>query len=85
MACEKTTTVTIRLLKEALHAVIAWLFETENLECVSARVFAPNTASRALLRSLGFTENGVIPRCVKGYGGEVFDDVIHTLLREDFP
>lgn len=72
-------------MKEALHAVIAWLFETENLECVSARVFAPNTASRALLRSLGFTENVVIPRCVKGYGGEVFDDVIHTLLREDFP
>ena len=71
-------------MKEALHAVIAWLFETENLECVSARVFAPNTASRALLRSLGFTENGVIPHCVKGYGGAVFDDVIHTLLREDF-
>ena len=71
-------------MKEALHAVIAWLFETENLECVSARAFAPNAASRALLRSLGFTENGIIPRCVKGYGGVVFDDVIHTLLPEDF-
>ena len=25
-------------------------------------------------------ENGIIPRCVKGYGGIVFDDVIHTLF-----
>lgn len=71
-------------MKEALHAVIAWLFETENLECVAARAFAPNTASRALLRSLGFQENGIIPHCVKGYGGVIYDDVIHTLLREDF-
>lgn len=71
-------------MKEALQAVIGWLFEEEKLECVSARVFAPNTASRALLRSLGFQENGIIPRCVKGYGDVVYDDVIHTLFREDF-
>ena len=71
-------------MKEAMHAVIRHLFEKENLECVSARAFAPNAASRALLRSLGFHENGVIPKCVKGYGDVIFDDVIHTLFREDF-
>lgn len=71
-------------MKEAMQAVIRHLFETENLECISARVFAPNAASRGLLRSLGFQENGIIPKCVKGYGDVVFDDVIHTLLREDF-
>lgn len=71
-------------MKEAMEAVIAHLFETEQLECICARAFAPNVASRALLRSLGFQENGIIPRCVKGYGDVVFDDVIHTLLREDF-
>ena len=71
-------------MKEAMQAVLRHLFEMEHLECVSARVFAPNTASRALLRSLGFRENGIIPRCVKGYGNIVFDDVIHTLLQEDF-
>lgn len=71
-------------MKEAMHALIQHLFAEENLECVSARVFAPNTASRALLRSLGFQENGTIPRCVKGYTGEVFDDVIHTLFKENF-
>lgn len=72
------------LMKEAMGAVIRYLFQEENLECISARAFAPNMASRALLRSLGFQENGIIPRCVKGYGDVVFDDVIHTLLREDF-
>ena len=71
-------------MKEAMQAVLRCLFEQEKLECVSARAFAPNIASRALLRSLGFQENGILPRCVKGYGDVVFDDVIHTLLREDF-
>lgn len=71
-------------MKEAMDALIRHLFEEENLECISCRAFAPNTASRALLKSLGFQENGIIPRCVKGYGDVIFDDVIHTLFREDF-
>ena len=32
-------------MKEALHAVIRHLFQTEALECVAARAFAPNAAS----------------------------------------
>lgn len=71
-------------MKEAMQAVIGDLFANEALECISARAFADNSASRALLKSLGLQENGIIPRCVKGYGGVIFDDVIHTLLREDF-
>ena len=71
-------------MKEALRAVIGYLFETENLDCVASRSFAPNTASLALLRSLGFTQNGIIPHCVKGYQDTIFDDVLHTLFREDF-
>ena len=67
-------------MKEAMRAVTAHLFETEKLECICCRAFAPNTASRALLKSLGFQENGIIPRCVKGFTGEIFDDVIHTLF-----
>ena len=67
-------------MKEAMQAVIQYLFEEEKLECISARVFAPNVASRALLKSLGFRENGILPYCVKGYTGEIFDDVLHTLF-----
>ena len=71
-------------MKEALGAVIAHLFESENQECVAARCFAPNTASLALLKSLGFTQDGYIPRCVKGYGDRIFDDTLHSLFRKDF-
>ena len=66
-----------------MQAVLGELFATKDLVCVSARAFAPNTASRALLKSLGFTENGIIPQCVKGYADVVFDDVIHTLFPEN--
>lgn len=71
-------------MKEAMYAVIAHLFESENLECVAARCFAPNTASLALLKSLGFRQDGRIPRCVKGYQDQIFDDTLHSLFRNDF-
>lgn len=70
-------------MKEAMDAVIRYLFEEEKLDCICARAFADNTASRALLRSLGFQENGIIPLCVKGYGDVIFDDVIHTMFPQD--
>lgn len=69
-------------MKEALQSVINDLFEKENLECVAARAFAPNTASIALLRSLGFRQDGLIPRCVKGYADVVYDDTLHSLFRK---
>ena len=71
-------------MKEALRALIAHLFEAENLTCISARSFAPNLASRALLETLGFHQDGLIRKCVQGYGGEVFDDTLYSLFREEF-
>lgn len=71
-------------MKEALRALIGYLFAKENLTCVAARSFAPNVASRALLASLGFHQDGWIPRCVVGYGDVLFDDTLHSLFREEF-
>ena len=68
-------------MKEALQAVIDYLFTQEKVECVSARCFAPNEASLALLKSLGFHQDGYIPRCVKGYRDQIFDDTLHSLFR----
>jgi RimJ/RimL family protein N-acetyltransferase len=68
-------------MKEALQAVIDYLFAQEKVECVSARCFAPNEASLALLKSLGFHQDGYIPRCVKGYKDQIFDDTLHSLFR----
>lgn len=69
-------------MKEAMEAVISHLFETEDLTCVSARCFAPNEASLALLRSLGFHRDGYIPQCVKGYKDQIFDDTLHSRFRK---
>lgn len=71
-------------MKEALTAVIAHLFREEGMDCVAARAFSVNTASRKLLASLGFHQNGEIPRCVKGFGGVIFDDTIYSMAREEF-
>ena len=71
-------------MKEALGAVIDHLFREEKLQCVAARSFAPNVASRKLLESLGFHQVGYIPKCVKGYGDVVFDDTLYSLFREEW-
>lgn len=70
-------------MKEALGKVVDHLFDAEKMECVSARSFAPNRASRKLLESLGFHQDGLIPQCVKGYRDVVFDDALYSLLREE--
>ena len=70
-------------MKEALGTLIHYLFETEPLSCVAARCFVPNIASQRLLESLGFHKNGVIPKCVKGYKGQIFDDCLYSLMKEN--
>ena len=68
-------------MKEALRALIDYLFAIQNLTCVAARSFAPNIASRKLLESLGFHCDGYIPKCVKGCGDVIFDDTLYSLFR----
>lgn len=70
-------------MKEALSALISYLFETENLSCITARSFAPNVASQRLLESLGFQREGLLRRCVKGFEGIIFDDFLYSLFKED--
>ena len=71
-------------MKEALAALIDHCFAEEKLECVSARCFVPNVASQRLLESLGFTREGVLRKCVKGYRDTVFDDCLYSLMKEDW-
>lgn len=69
-------------MKEALTELIRHLFEEEKLDCIAARAFADNEASINLLKSLGFHQDGLIPKCVKGYRDVIFDDTIHSLMRK---
>ena len=65
-------------MREALSCVLRHLFEA-GAERVAARAFAPNIASRRLLESLGFRQEGMLRRAVRGYGGLVFDDTLYSL------
>lgn len=70
-------------MKEALEALIHRFFAEDKVTCVAARCFAPNVASRRLLESLGFSREGVVRKCVKGYGGIIFDDCLYSLMRHE--
>lgn len=65
-------------MREALSCVLRHLFEA-GAERIAARAFAPNIASRRLLESLGFRQEGMLRRAVRGYGGLVFDDTLYSL------
>ncbi len=69
-------------MQEALQEFIPHLMERENLECITARTFRPNIASRRLLNSLGFEQMGFVPRCVKGYGDVIFDDLLFSRFKD---
>lgn len=71
-------------MKEAIAALIDYFFTQGKLDCVAARCFAPNIASQRLLESLGFTRDGCVRKCVKGYQNIVFDDCLYSLMREDW-
>lgn len=71
-------------MSEALTGVLDYLFREAGKELVSARVFRENAPSLALLEKLGFTREGMLRRAVKGYGGVVHDDVLFSILREEF-
>ncbi len=68
-------------MKEALACILDHLFDA-GAERVAARAFAPNTASRRLLESLGFRQEGLLRRAVRGYGGVVFDDTLYSIDRD---
>lgn len=68
---------------EALRAVIKWLFNSQGCEIASAQALAPNTASQALLKGLGFTQEGILRRAMN-WEGTVYDSVCFSLLREEF-
>ncbi len=67
-------------MKEALACILDRLFDA-GAERVAARAFAPNVASRRLLESLGFRQEGLLRRAMRGYGGVVFDDTLYSVDR----
>ena len=72
------------LMTEALESVVAYGFERLGLEVISARVFGGNVGSQRVLEKLGFTQEGLLRRAIRGHGGVVHNDMLFSLLREDW-
>ena len=69
---------------EALEAVLAYLFRERKPDVISARALSVNAASIGLLEKLGFVREGCLRRGVRGYGDVLHDDVLFSILKEDF-
>lgn len=69
---------------EALRQMITYVFEERQADVLSVRVFKDNLASRRLVEKLGFVNEGCIRRCVKSYQGIIHDDMIYSILREEY-
>lgn len=69
--------------KEAVSLVIDYIFRVYNTSGVGAEVYDFNTASRGLLNSLDFTEEGRI-RKDRFIDGEYRDSIQYGLLREEW-
>lgn len=71
------------LMTEALRAIYAWAFETMGVERIEAQVHPLNTPSLALLKKLGFVEEGLL-REAGLWMGERRDLVQLGLLQREF-
>lgn len=69
---------------EALKEIIRYVFEERQVEVLSVRLFKDNGASGRLAEKLGFTYEGCIRRGVKGYNDIIYDDMIYSLLKEEY-
>ena len=69
---------------EALREIIRYAFEERQAEVLSVRVFKDNIASRRLAEKLDFVYEGCIRRCIKGYEGIIYDDMIYSILKEEY-
>ncbi|MDF2905625.1 MAG: hypothetical protein K0R34_946 [Herbinix sp.] len=69
---------------EALREVIRYAFEERSVDVLSVRAFKDNEASTRLIEKLGFIQEGCIRRGVKGYQDIVYDDMIFSILREEY-
>ena len=68
---------------DAHRALVSYLFLHRGLLRIEAFVAAGNTAARAVLKRLGFVEEGVLRSRVYAHG-QRHDVVVHGLLYEDW-
>lgn len=70
------------VMTEALGALVQYLLSRDDVNSITARVFADNPGSGKLLRRLGFLQEGRLHQAVLGYDGILHDDLLFSLRRD---
>jgi len=66
---------------EAVKRIVAYAFDEMHIELLTAWHVPYNIRSRRVLEKCGFQYEGTIEQGNKRYDGQVFDSVIHSILR----
>ena len=70
------------VMTEALGTLVQHLLSRDDVNSVTARVFADNPGSGKLLSRLGFLQEGRLHQAVLGYDGILHDDLLFSLRRD---
>ncbi len=70
-------------MSEALRAFLPYCFGELGLDLITARVFADNEKSLAVMRRLGFLQEGRLRRAVMGYDGKIHDDCLFSIVKSE--
>ena len=70
------------VMTEALGALVQYLLSQDDVNSITARVFADNPGSGKLLCRLGFLQEGRLHQAVLGYDGILHDDLLFSLRKE---
>lgn len=72
------------LMTEAAECVLAYGFERLGLSLISVQTAPDNARSQGVIKKLGFHPEGVERRSFVDYRGEVLDECIYSMLREEW-
>lgn len=70
------------VMTEALGALVQHLLSQDDVNSITARVFADNPGSGKLLRRLGFRQEGHLCQAVLGYDGVLHDDLLFSFRKD---
>lgn len=72
------------LVTEAAKTIIIYAFEILDLKRLAYCHFPHNIASKRVCEKLGFTFEGVLRKKFQRYDGKVLDDVVYSIIDEEY-
>lgn len=70
-------------MSEALKTLIPYIFQRDQLDVLSCRVFLSNAASLKLVQNMGFHYEGCLKQAIRATSGIVYDDCLFALYKKD--